>query len=319
MTDGVAVHDNELVRNLREVWHDTAPRQAAWLARMSIGPRLAPGLRAFARTRETPERSPIVDALTEASDGPYAEYKAALDRRKREQFGLTDDQLLAPWHYDDPFVREPSADLELNPDRFFVQADIEGLARKTFAARGHDIRPLLREADLYERPDKLQQAWWSGRQLIANIRPDQRWMRKLLEVFARAIGDPVLGARLARLPDEPDWLREIVGVPTQRIEPIRDQLAARHHEHLLLRVRWGILQTHFEQALYADPDSDLDARWWQLRERYLGLPRPTDRQAPDWAAVPELVLAPGCAGQRLLDEVAASELAGGELIEQLST
>ncbi len=34
------------------------------------------------------------------------------------------------------------------------------------------------------------------------------------------------------------------------------------------RVRWGIVVSRFEECLYADPEQDLDAVWWDLVERY---------------------------------------------------
>ncbi len=51
--------------------------------------------------------------------------------------------------------------------------------------------------------------------------------------------------------------------------------------------------TNFERALYADPDADLDAIWWDLVER---LPArradPDGREAPDWAAKIHIACAP---------------------------
>jgi peptidyl-dipeptidase A len=50
--------------------------------------------------------------------------------------------------------------------------------------------------------------------------------------------------------------------------------------------------TYFERQLYADPDSDLDGKWWELVERYQMLRRP-DRPAPEaWAAKYHIALAP---------------------------
>ncbi len=279
---------------------------------MTIGSELA---RDWPRDRQPAPLPSEIDALAQASEASYGPIKADLDQRKQVQFGITATEL-APWHYDDPFLKEAPADLRLNCDRFFVQADIEGLARRTLAERGFDIEPLLATSDLYERPNKLQEAWWDGQTVLASIRPDQRWMRKILWVFAVAVGQPVLGTLLTRLPDDPNWLIDSVGVLADTVDPLRDQLAARRRERLLLRVRWGLVLTHFEQALYGGAENLVDV-WWDLRERYQQISRPPGRKDSDWAAVPELVLAPGQAHHALLDELSASALAGEDLLDEL--
>ena len=48
----------------------------------------------------------------------------------------------------------------------------------------------------------------------------------------------------------------------------------------------------FERALYADPESDLNAVWWELVSRYQLLTPPDGRSAPDWAAKIHVAVAP---------------------------
>ncbi len=57
-------------------------------------------------------------------------------------------------------------------------------------------------------------------------------------------------------------------------------------------MRWCLTIVHFEQAFYADPSQDLNARWWDLEERYQLVPRPEGRDAPDWAAKIHVATAP---------------------------
>jgi peptidyl-dipeptidase A len=73
--------------------------------------------------------------------------------------------------------------------------------------------------------------------------------------------------------------------------------------------------TNFERALYADPNGDLDALWWDLVERYQQVMRPDGRDAPDWAAKIHIVSAPVYYQNYLYGELVASQLQasfGGE-------
>ncbi len=48
----------------------------------------------------------------------------------------------------------------------------------------------------------------------------------------------------------------------------------------------------FEQAMYRNPDQDLNCLWWDLAEKYQLLKRPADRNAPDYASKIHIVVAP---------------------------
>jgi peptidyl-dipeptidase A len=53
-----------------------------------------------------------------------------------------------------------------------------------------------------------------------------------------------------------------------------------------------LVMTGFERILYADPDGDLDAAWWDLVARHQLVTPPEGRQAPDWAAKIHIAVAP---------------------------
>ncbi|MEJ7639414.1 MAG: hypothetical protein WKF75_15920 [Singulisphaera sp.] len=55
-------------------------------------------------------------------------------------------------------------------------------------------------------------------------------------------------------------------------------------DKLLIFSRWCQVMFRFERAMYADPDRDLEALWWDLVEEYQGLRRPESRHAPDFAS-----------------------------------
>jgi peptidyl-dipeptidase A len=78
---------------------------------------------------------------------------------------------------------------------------------------------------------------------------------------------------------------------------------------MLVFVRWVLVMTRFERAMYADPERDLDALWWDLVERFQGVRRPDGRRAPDWAAKIHVALAPVYYHSYLMGECTASQLA----------
>ena len=75
------------------------------------------------------------------------------------------------------------------------------------------------------------------------------------------------------------------------------------------RDSWPALAVvHFERDLYADPEEDLDARWWELVERFQAVKPPPGRSAPDWAAKIHVAAAPAYYQNYILGEVLASQI-----------
>ena len=72
--------------------------------------------------------------------------------------------------------------------------------------------------------------------------------------------------------------------------------------------RWVLVMTNFERSLYADPDSDLDARWWELVGRYQLVSAPQGRSNADWAAKIHVACAPVYYHCYLYGHLVASQL-----------
>jgi peptidyl-dipeptidase A len=118
-----------------------------------------------------------------------------------------------------------------------------------------------------------------------------------------------------RLVHDREWLRTIAGVPAEDVERLAPRIEAARRAQLLVFARWVLVMTNFERALYAHPDADLDALWWDLVERYQQVQRPDDRHAPDWAAKIHIASAPVYYQNYLYGELVASQLQdalGGE-------
>jgi peptidyl-dipeptidase A len=116
----------------------------------------------------------------------------------------------------------------------------------------------------------------------------------------------LLSGRLVR---DPVWLETIAGLSSEEIERMRAGLKRASAAQSLLFARWGLVMVHFERDLYADPEMDLDSRWWELVERFQGVTTPADPPEGGWAAKIHLAVAPVYYHNYLLGDMLASQLA----------
>src|SRR5207249_1821095 len=87
------------------------------------------------------------------------------------------------------------------------------------------------------------------------------------------------------------------------VRPVAARRAIR--AQLLVQTRWELVMCAMERELYRDPAQDLDARWWDLVERYQWVKRPEDRRGPDWASKIHFSVAPVYYQNYLLGEIMA--------------
>lgn len=276
----------------------------------------------------------LLATLEAETAAPFRAVKEALDARLAARFGVTPADL-RPWHYGDRFFQNPPPASTLDLDPLFAERDLVALAVRTFDGLGFDVRPVLARSDLYARPGKNQHAFCTDIdrrgdvRILCNLEPTARWLETLLHelghaVYDRAI-DPDLpyllrtpahlitteavALLLGRLVLQPDWLTAVAGVDRSWVAAQSAALAAQERLSRLIFLRWALVVVHFERALYADPDQDLNRRWWDLVERFQLVRRPEGRDAPDWAAKIHLALHPVYYQNYLLGELLASQLA----------
>jgi Oligoendopeptidase F len=273
-----------------------------------------------------------LDAVDAATEAPFQAWKSGLDTRLSKRFGCPVSDL-RPWHYDDPFFQNAPADPESDLDAVFESRDLEALTVRTYAGLGLDVAPVLARSDLYPRPAKNQHAFCidvdrgGDVRVLCNVIANERWMETMLHEFGHGTyfaevdrglpwilrtmhsltteGVAMLFGRLSR---DREWLTTVAGVEHAFVDERARSLDDARRAQLLVFARWVLVMTNFERGLYADPDADHDARWWDLVERYQLLQRPPGRTAPDWAAKIHVAVAPVYYQNYLYGELVASQL-----------
>jgi peptidyl-dipeptidase A len=273
-----------------------------------------------------------LDEVDQLTSSTFTRWKAALDTALAERFATAAADL-RPWHYDDPFFQHAPVIVAVDLDSWFADVDLEALTVRTYEGLGLDVRAIVDRSDLEPRDKKNQHAFCididrSGDvRVLCNNVGNERWMETMLHEFGHgvyfdqvdrslpwllrtmhALSTEGIAMLFGRLVHDPDWLRTIAGFAASDVDAISSRLHDARRAQLLVFARWVLVMTTFERALYADPDADLDAYWWDLVERYQQVHRPDDRHQPDWAAKIHIASAPVYYQNYLYGELVASQL-----------
>ena len=193
---------------------------------------------------------------------------------------------------------------------------------------------MLDRSDLYPREAKCQQAFCldvdreGDVRVLANVVPGQEWLDTMLHELGHATFDLGIDRSLSwllrdchlvvtegiailmgRLAGDAEWLERVLGVDHDSVAAMAADLRAARAAELLVFTRWVLVMTNFERSLYADPESDLDARWWELVQRYQMVTPPPGRHNPDWAAKSHVACVPVYYHNYLYGNLVASQLA----------
>jgi peptidyl-dipeptidase A len=272
--------------------------------------------------------------LDQVTAGPFARWKGALDAGLATRFGCAEDEL-RPWHYDDPFFQEVPVAGGVELDGLFAGRDVVELARETFDRIGLETASILERSDLHPRPGKSQHAFCidvdreGDVRVLANVSDDRYWTETMLHELGHGVFDLGIDRSLpwllrsthlvttegiailtGGLGGDAQWLERVAGLPAGEAAALDAPLRAAAAAELALFTRWVLVMTNFERGLYADPEADHDARWWELVTRYQGVRPPADRHAPDWAAKIHVAIAPVYYHTYLYGQLVAAQLRG---------
>jgi len=112
-----------------------------------------------------------------------------------------------------------------------------------------------------------------------------------------------------RFVQNPSWLTDVAHLDPAEVARIEPDLRRTTAVESLQFARWGLVMAYFERDLYADPEGDLDRRWWDHVERFQLIERPSDLPVGGWASKIHLAVAPVYYQNYLLGEMLASQLA----------
>lgn len=259
----------------------------------------------------------IFKELEAASEEPFKALKAEIDRQRAALFGIRLEDL-QPWHFGDPFFQRVPKTGGPDLDAIFAEKDPAALATASYDGLGMEVREILARSDLYPRPGKNQHAFCididrrGDVRTLNNLIPNLRWnatlhhelghaayyiyidanLSWLLRAPSHTLTTEAIAHLMGGLVNDREWLIQIAGVSASEAEDIARAAAEGVRAENSIFIRWCMVMTTFERALYANPEADLDSLWWELVERYQHVRRPEGRQKPDWAAKYHLALAP---------------------------
>lgn len=352
--DGQKWTENQ-VREVLLTSTDLTYREKVWHASKAIGQEIAPGLLNLVRLRNKAARSlgfedyhqmsfklqeldrdkvfSIFENLQKLTDKPFQVIKGEIDQELRSKYGLQNDTILQPWHYNDPFFQEapvvPGADVS----PFLKGKNIEKLTVDTFTPMGMEIRDMLAKSDLYEREGKNQHAFCldMDRQgdvrVLCNIRDNQYWTETMLHEYGHAVYDKYIDRKLpfilrtpahiftteavamffGRLVKNREWLHQIAQVDDATLDQIIPGLEKMQQRQMLITARWVITFVRFERELYRDPEQDLNSLWWELVKEVQFVEPPNNVDFPHWASKIHFTIAPAYYQNYLLGELTASQ------------
>ncbi|OHB60851.1 MAG: hypothetical protein A2167_00835 [Planctomycetes bacterium RBG_13_46_10] len=284
------------------------------------------------------ELDKIFAELCELTNEPFRRLKKELDEVLAESYGIKPEDLM-PWHYHDPFFQRTPLVYELNLDSYYQNQDVKKLAQKFYASVGLPIDDILARSDLYDREGKYPHAFShdvdrSGDvRVLANLQNTERWMETILHELGHAIyskyhdrSEPwllrepahsftteAIAMFFGRSSMNAAWMQEMSVLPAEERSKV-EKISARYLQfQQVLFVRWALVMYNFEKALYAKPDQDLNALWWDLVEKYQFVKRPPG-QVPDqvgdagWASKLHFTTAPCYYHNYMLGELLASQL-----------
>ncbi|CDR34642.1 M2 family metallopeptidase [Criblamydia sequanensis] len=267
-----------------------------------------------------------LDHLDEKMRGPFSSYKAGLDEKLSQRYGISVSEL-RPWHYFDPFFQE-APDTASNLDSYYKDKDVAGISETYYRAIDLPVEDILKRSDLYERENKNQHAFCNcidrkqDIRILCNLKDNEYWMCTELHELGHAVYDKYIDPGLpyllrtfahtnmteaiamlfGRLSKNQDWISTFVD------SGISSNTVSRINENLLVFSRWAMVMIYFEKALYEENEKSLNKTWWTLVEKFQNITINKDRDSPDWAAKLHLACAPVYYQNYLIGEAIASQI-----------
>ncbi|MGE0079127.1 MAG: M2 family metallopeptidase [Bacteroidales bacterium] len=275
----------------------------------------------------------LFDELDSLTSGTFAQLKGDIDAYLSNRYKLSADKLM-PWHYQNRYFQEAPKIYSVDLDKYYANQDLVALTAKFYNGINLNVDDIIAHSDLFEKPGKNQHAYCTDIdragdvRALCNVKPSYSWMNTMLHEFghgvyskyndmakpyllrdaAHSFTTEAIAMIMGRLASNPQWMLDMgIITPEQKAEIEGDCFKSLRLEQLTFS-RWAQVMYRFEKAMYANPDQDLNALWWQLVEKYQMLKKPEGRNEPDWATKVHVALYPCYYHNYLMGEMLASQL-----------
>ncbi len=275
----------------------------------------------------------LFNELDSLTYGAFVQLKGDIDIYLSKRYKISADKLM-PWHFQNRYFQEAPKIYSVDLDKFYENQDLVQLTAKFNAGIGLNVDDIIAKSDLFEKLGKNQHAYCtdidrSGDvRVLCNVKPTYSWMNTMLHEYGHAVyskfNDPAkpymlrdaahsftteaIAMIMGRLASNPQWMLDMgIITPEQKKEIEGDCFKSLRLEQLTFS-RWAQVMYRFEKEMYANPDQDLNALWWQLVEKYQMLKKPEGRNEPDWATKVHVALYPCYYHNYLMGEMLASQL-----------
>lgn len=246
----------------------------------------------------------------------------------------TATEKLMPWHYQNRFFQEAPKIYSVDIDKYYKGRSLDSLAAQYYRNIGIPVDEIMAKSDLFEKPGKYQHAYCTDIdkkgdvRVLANVKPDNYWMETMLHEFGHAVyfkyidssapfilHDPAhiftteaIAMLFGRMSSNPQWIHDMIGISDSEKTAIAADAFKSLRLKQLVFSRWAQVMYRFEKAMYENPDTDLNALWWQLVEKYQMIKKPEGRNEPDWASKIHIATVPCYYHNYLMGEMLASQL-----------
>ena len=287
----------------------------------------------FLNEQNSDELIQLFDELDQLTRAPFNAAKAEIDTLLARRYQIKVEELM-PWHYHDPFFQESPAVFEVSLDAPYRSADLLKICREFYAGIGLPIDRVLAQSDLYERPGKSPHAFCTDInregdvRVLANIVNNEYWMGTMLHELGHAVYSSLnipqsvpytlrgeshilttegVAMLFERWSKHRPWM-EKMGLKVDDAKAFDETAAKMLRNQLLIFSRWCQVMLRFEKSMYENPAQDLNKLWWDLVEKYQGVRRPKDRNAPDYASKIHVVSAPVYYHNYMMGQLFASQV-----------
>jgi peptidyl-dipeptidase A len=250
----------------------------------------------------------LFDELDRLTAEPFSEVKAEIDAHLAIRFGVEHDAL-RPWHYGDLFFQDaPETGIDVND--IYKERDLLALAQTYYESLGLACADIIARSDFYEKPGKSPHAFAfdidrdQDVRMLCNLKDNMYWADTLLHELGHAVYDQYIdpdvpfilhtaahslitegyAMMMGSMAYKSEFLTQVVGLDPTADAPMIAAARRALRASRLLFSRWTQVMLRFEKEMYANPDQDLAALWWELKARYQLLPKPDDASLPGYAA-----------------------------------